>query len=249
MSENKHTTLGQMRDFAQRQDARDDQQEEQLAQHEEELGGVVKYTEQTLTDEQKAQARTNIGAVNDYNNLDNIPCGETTEPTDTVSLDLTDEEIVNSCLNGYMYRISEVAPSYEDLVNGGSYTESTPYEDEKEQVRTFSQGTVSYAEGAYALIGNGLVSIIYDPTYFGEGATKGTWVTYTDNGDGTFSGATSLTINNFSGYVTKKVTKMPEKFLPESVESVILRSSTAGSTKKFKLTVDDSGAITATEVS
>lgn len=65
MFENKHTTLGQMKDFAQRQDARDDAQEDQLAQHEEKLGGVVKYTEQTLTDDQKAQARTNIGALSE----------------------------------------------------------------------------------------------------------------------------------------------------------------------------------------
>ena len=42
--------------------------------------------------------------------------------------------------------------------------------------------------------------------------------------------------------------KMPEGYLPESVEGVIIRSSTEGSSKKFKLTVDDSGTITATEV-
>ena len=42
--------------------------------------------------------------------------------------------------------------------------------------------------------------------------------------------------------------KMPEEFLPESVNGVIIRSSTANSTKQFKLTVDDSGTITATEV-
>ena len=42
--------------------------------------------------------------------------------------------------------------------------------------------------------------------------------------------------------------KMPESCMPESVDSVIIRSSTADSTKKFKLTVDDSGTITATEV-
>lgn len=41
---------------------------------------------------------------------------------------------------------------------------------------------------------------------------------------------------------------MPEEYLPESVDGVIVRSSTADSTKKFKITVDDSGTITATEV-
>lgn len=42
--------------------------------------------------------------------------------------------------------------------------------------------------------------------------------------------------------------KMPEEYLPESVDGVIIRSSTEGSTKKFRLTVDDSGTISATEV-
>jgi hypothetical protein len=40
--------------------------------------------------------------------------------------------------------------------------------------------------------------------------------------------------------------KMPEGFLPESVDGVVIRSSTEGSTKKFRLTVDDSGTISAT---
>nr|DAE20913.1 MAG TPA: hypothetical protein [Siphoviridae sp. ctgBD49] len=38
------------------------------------------------------------------------------------------------------------------------------------------------------------------------------------------------------------------EFVLNNDESVILRSSTSGSTKKFKITVDDSGAISATEV-
>lgn len=41
--------------------------------------------------------------------------------------------------------------------------------------------------------------------------------------------------------------KLDEKFLPEAVECVTLRSSTAGSSKLFKITVDDTGTITATE--
>lgn len=42
--------------------------------------------------------------------------------------------------------------------------------------------------------------------------------------------------------------KILEASLPESVSGVIIRSSTSGSTKKFKLTVDDTGTISATEV-
>lgn len=53
----------------------------------------------------------------------------------------------------------------------------------------------------------------------------------------------------------KNVVELPSEFLDTdfsgrdvSAESVILNSSTSGSTKKFKITVDDTGALTATEV-
>ena len=61
-----------------------------------------------------------------------------------------------------------------------------------------------------------------------------------------FDGTTQLdlTVNTFE----KVYHKLPEEYLPESVDGVVIRSSTEGSTKKFRLTVDDSGIITATEV-
>ena len=45
----------------------------------------------------------------------------------------------------------------------------------------------------------------------------------------------------------QEVVKIDRKYLP-STEEYIIPSSTEGSTKKFKITVDDSGALTATEV-
>ena len=43
---------------------------------------------------------------------------------------------------------------------------------------------------------------------------------------------------------------MREEFLPNilDIDSIIMKSSTTDSAKKFKITVDDSGALTATEV-
>lgn len=41
---------------------------------------------------------------------------------------------------------------------------------------------------------------------------------------------------------------MPKELMPESVDNIIINSSTADSTKKFKLTVNDSGTVTATEI-
>ena len=46
---------------------------------------------------------------------------------------------------------------------------------------------------------------------------------------------------------TGTVKQLDEKFIPD-MDSVILNSSTTDSTKKFKITVDDSGKISATEV-
>ena len=46
---------------------------------------------------------------------------------------------------------------------------------------------------------------------------------------------------------TVTIKKLDEKFIPD-MDSVILNSSTTDSTKKFKITVDDSGTIKATEV-
>ena len=52
---------------------------------------------------------------------------------------------------------------------------------------------------------------------------------------------------SISQCVAGEVVKIDEKFIPD-VSSLIVKSSTAGSTKKFRITVDDSGTLTATEV-
>lgn len=53
-------------------------------------------------------------------------------------------------------------------------------------------------------------------------------------------------------WMVPKVIKIDEKYLPDNVvtksDELIINSSTEGSTKKFKITVDDSGTISATEV-
>ena len=44
------------------------------------------------------------------------------------------------------------------------------------------------------------------------------------------------------------IKKLDKKFIPSELNEVILPSSTSGSSKKFKITVDDTGTISATEV-
>ena len=48
--------------------------------------------------------------------------------------------------------------------------------------------------------------------------------------------------------IKQTITPIAEEFLPSEVNELIMNSSTPDSTKKFKITVDDSGTIKATEV-
>ena len=71
--------------------------------------------------------------------------------------------------------------------------------------------------------------------------------TKASNGYTTFA----TTTGNFHEIIIKSIKSqiipIPEQYIPE-MSSVTLLSSTAGSTKKFKITVDDSGTLKATEV-
>lgn len=49
-------------------------------------------------------------------------------------------------------------------------------------------------------------------------------------------------------YTPKGIVKIPREYVDGLEEGMIINSSTSGSTKKFKITVDDTGTISATEV-
>lgn len=104
----------------------------------------------------------------------------------------------------------------------------------------------------------GLISIPF-PTMFNNiiGETVETvflpvgtyWVVQVPSGGGNANYFTGVNFN------FAPIKQMPSEFLETdfsgrdvSAKSVILESSTAGSTKKFKITVDDTGTLTATEV-
>lgn len=90
--------------------------------------------------------------------------------------------------------------------------------------------------------------IIYLVCFLDEDANTntaycGTWVHSQSNGQNLYTKVQIL----------EPVRQLDEKFIPDTVlkdgdKEFILTSSTEGSTKKFKITVDDSGVLTATEV-
>ena len=93
-------------------------------------------------------------------------------------------------------------------------------------------------DGKYAMLGN--LSIA------GEGEDTGEPFVYSAKAFGTLDTAASHTIS--VKRTEETVTPMAEEFLPSEINELIMNSSTTGSTKKFKITVDDSGTLKATEV-
>ena len=58
----------------------------------------------------------------------------------------------------------------------------------------------------------------------------------------------SVEENGYKMYVSSLTKPEKQELVPIPGELMVLRSSTAGSTKKFKITVDDTGTLSATEV-
>ena len=78
--------------------------------------------------------------------------------------------------------------------------------------------------------------------YFWSSSNSNTYVTGISFGSS--SSAPEIT---WDGKV-ENVKTIDSKYIPGELNEIILPSSTSGSSKKFKITVDDSGAITATQV-
>lgn len=113
-----------------------------------------------------------------------------------------------------------------------------------------TKARIVYENGS-VVIGN---MNIYDSSYEDTGEPFYIYLTSKSTivADGKFRGIYETT-KDVQGFVEviriKDNTELlPEHFLPESVEGVVIRSSTPGSTKKFVLSVDDTGNIVVTEV-
>lgn len=186
-----------------------------------ELDKTIKITEQTLTDEQKSQARTNIGAgglqvQSDYTQNDNTQTdyiknrpfyedkliditwdGDTAGKTE---VDLT------SALGFNVYLVSDATPSAEDLIGAtvsiytGSDTMEIPLG--SEYVQTISDNIILLAEG------NAFVILTDNSEY--NGITFQSKGTYFVNSDGAY----------VSGISKKVVNKIDKKFIPNGIDTL-----------------------------
>ena len=105
---------------------------------------------------------------------------------------------------------------------------------------------ISYIDDNFASVGNKHIQDnsaddTGEPFYIGDSGNNYSFAYTNSNADAHIIGISKE---------TEAITPMAEEFLPNILEinSIIMNSSTTDSTKKFKITVDDSGAISATEV-
>lgn len=99
------------------------------------------------------------------------------------------------------------------------------------------------------ILGNATFIVTGNPSYDDTGEPFVIRLNF-DAGD--IFGTTTLEAGNHTisiNGLTRTIIKIPKEFLPDDIgTAMIVKSSTSGSSKRFKITVDDSGAITATEI-
>ena len=165
------------------------------------------------------------------------PVGGDTLARDGISWD----EINKGNTNTGLYKVSDAIVTMDDLERGCVFEKygQEAFQIDVAECQEDSSGVILIYHG-YDLI---FVSALIDNAEYGGSdilsAGLYVWPDYARSGF-------KVTINGYTGFETFKT--IDPQYLPESVDSVVIRSSTAGSTKKFRLTVDDSGTLTATEI-
>ena len=177
---------------------------------------AVLYTAQTLTDEQKKQARDNIDAA-----IADFVVNGTVNSNMEVTLDKTLAQIQAAIQEGKhpVAHIPEIGLSFLPLV------------------------AVDTDLAVFAAV-----------TDVSEGTITSVGLTLTDNGSIFLDRSVSPTINSDGALIQYPMEYDPispmqiatKKYVDD--KECILKSTTPGSTKKFKITVDDNGTLSATEV-
>ena len=159
---------------------------------------------------------------------DYMPEGYPSKSVETVTL-MEEQEVTFADVGKGVYRAT--APVKIDISDG--------------QTCTVVWDGVEYSCAGHATVGG---SYIGNPVAFGAESTGEPFVYANMNSQsiwGSYDAATTHTIKVMRQQET--ITPMSADFMPV-VDDIIISSSTADSTKKFRVTVDDSGTIKATEV-
>lgn len=204
-----------------------------------ELGDLIDDNQDAIDAiETMASGKADAEHTHDWESIENRPFGEV-PGTDTVYWDGNREGLAKA--EGYnRYLVSTATPTLADFENGAS---NTKLMSGTESTTNLGMGTAIYEAGdGCIVVGNTIVALKDGATLGNEVyPKKGTYFTWIGNDSYT----TRLTINGYTGFLVTK--KIDPQWLP-TVDSIIIRSSTVGSTKTFEITVNDSGVISAREV-
>lgn len=124
---------------------------------------------------------------------------------------------------------TEIKPGYQYVV----YWRGTMYE------------CTAFSAAGSTILGNGSLLGVGEDTGepFAIEVLTSTYCSIASNLTGTMSVAIRIDAVEVADY-----NKMPEGYMPEYVRSIIMRSSTRNSVKLFRITIDDTGTLRATEV-
>lgn len=189
----------------------------------------VETVKQDLTEAEKAQARRNID-VGSWNDLTDKPFGESSTGGDTLTWDGNTNGLVSNF--GLFYKVSDAIVTIDDLANGFLFTSTYSDGSTREYINPIEQITPMNG----ILFGQHVVFV--SPEGVGldlGGVTVDEVGVYL--GRNSESYVSSVTISGYTGF--PKVERMDEKYMP---------TLTSPNGTKWKLTVDDSGNISATEI-
>lgn len=225
--------------------------------------GKVKYNSvQTLTDAQKQTARSNIGAVGSVNGVQQIG-GNVDIVFDWDAAEGEPNHILNR--THYTDEDGTVHPlEHKYLPDGVPYVKENVLLEETDATETTDPtfGKVWMIGGAPVLTIGETYTVMYNGVSYncvamdGSGFVKGSVLmgnTAAAGGANTgepfamlVAPQQAIVCIDLAGSTSVKIGISNN--IIQSVDYIVMRSSTPGSTKEFKLTVDDSGTITATEI-
>lgn len=243
----------------------------------------VEYTPQTLTDEQKKQARENIGSWEAFDGATKIECNYTNAMTQkpatgylyatngefTRPESLTADELVawNGLLTVIFNLVPTAASAFKIQVeNIGTLISAGVFGDDFMNTagNSFNAYNSAIRDNFYFSV---LVSNVADSLITVNFSAQGASCTYyyyvvrkEFYSNGSFSipikllgrDGNAISANQFEMYSnpTTDMQIATKKYVDDKItdKELILSSSTEGSTKKFKLTIDDTGTLTASEI-
>lgn len=203
---------------------------------------IVRYSSQSLTEDQKSMARVNINVYSKEETYSDTEASRTI----TWDGDITDKDSFSFVFStDIYYKVSELLFDANNVVSvscTGTF-----------QSESYSTDGVRIIDGVIVANSSGEHKI-----YLDEAETTSVTITVPSAGIYFYKTADYLYVN--SAVITYKARSIPSDVVGvvrtingeapdiDGNVDIIISSSTEGSTKKFKLTVDDSGTLTTTEL-